>query len=78
MLPNDRAHAIPADIGEIIEPKPVIDKVVEVDVAPMITIVSTDSRIVLMVYNFCISFLIYVWFFSLTYVIISLMLLIWL
>ena len=46
LLPNDRVHAIPADIGKIIKPIPVTDRVIEVDVAPMITILSTDSNIV--------------------------------
>ena len=46
LLPNDRVQAIPADIGRIIKPIPVIDKVIEVDVAPMITILCTDSNIV--------------------------------
>ena len=46
LLPNDRVQAIPADIGKIIKPTTVTDKVVEVDVAPMITIESTDSKIV--------------------------------
>ena len=46
LLPNDRVQAIPADIGKIIRPIPVIDRVIEVDVAPMITIESTDSNIV--------------------------------
>ena len=57
LLPNDRVQAIPADIGRIIKPIPVIDRVIEVDVAPMITIESTDSNIV---YGFIIfiSFLI--------------------
>ena len=62
LLPNDRVQAIPADIGKIIEPIPVIDRVIEVDVAPMITILSIDSNIVfrgLEFYNFYISFLIY-------------------
>ena len=44
LLPNDRMHAIPADSGKIIKPKPVTDRVREVDVAPMITILSTDSN----------------------------------
>ena len=44
LLPNDRVHAKPADIGKIIKPIPVIDKVIEVDVAAMITILSTDSN----------------------------------
>ena len=47
LLPNDRIQAIKADIGKIIKPIPVIDRVIEVDVAPMITILSTDSNIVL-------------------------------
>ena len=46
LLPNDRAQATPADIGKIIKPIPVIDRVIEVDVAAMITIMSTDSNIV--------------------------------
>ena len=45
LLPNDRVQAIPADIGKIIRPIPVIDRVIEVDVDPMITIESTDSNI---------------------------------
>ena len=46
LLPNDRVQAIQADIGKIIKPIPVIDRVIEVDVAQMITILSTDSNIV--------------------------------
>ena len=46
LLPNDRPQAIPAEIGKIITPTPAIDRVIEVDVAPMITILSTDSNIV--------------------------------
>ena len=46
LLPNDKPQAIPADIGTTIKPIPVIDKVIEVDVAPMITILSADSNIV--------------------------------
>ena len=42
----DRVHAIPADLGKIIKPIPVIHKVFEVDVAPSITIVSIDSKFV--------------------------------
>ncbi len=38
LLPNDKIQAIPAVIGRIIKPIPVIDKVIEVDVAPIITI----------------------------------------
>ena len=47
LLPNDKVHAIPVDIGKIIEPIPVNDKVIKVDVAPMIIILSTDSNTVL-------------------------------
>ena len=46
LLPNDRVQKIPANIGKIIKPTPVTDKVTEVDVAPMIMIESTDSNIV--------------------------------
>ena len=46
LLPNDRVHAMPAEIGKINEPTPTIDKLIEVDVAPIITIVSADSKIV--------------------------------
>ena len=45
-------HAIPSDIGKIIKPIAVIDRVIEVDVAPIITIVSTDSNIVFKVLYF--------------------------
>ena len=46
LLLKDRPQAIPADIGKTIKPIPVIDKVIEVDVAPMITMLSTDSNTV--------------------------------
>ena len=46
LLPNDKIQTKPADIGKIIKPTPVTVKVIEVDVAPMITIESTDSNIV--------------------------------
>ena len=60
LLLNDRVQAIPADFGKTIKPIPVIDRVREVDVAPMITIESTDSNIVFGVDIFYISFLIFV------------------
>ena len=46
LLPNIRAHAIAADVGRIIKPIPLIDKVIEINVAPKKTIVSTDSKTV--------------------------------
>ena len=46
MVFNDKAHAIPADIGKTTKPISVIDKVFEVDVAPIITVASTDSNFV--------------------------------
>ena len=46
LLPNDRPQAILADIGKTIKPIPVTDRVIEVDVAAMITILYTDSNIV--------------------------------
>ena len=49
LLPDDRVHAIPADIGKTIEPIRVIDKIIGIDVALMIKFVSTDSNIVFLV-----------------------------
>ena len=46
LLPSDKPQAIPADIGKTIKPIPVTDRCIEVDVVPMITILSTDSNIV--------------------------------
>ena len=46
LLPNDKPQAIPADIGKIFKPTPVTDRVIEVEVAAMITMLSTDSNIV--------------------------------
>ena len=46
LLLKDRPQTIRADIGKIIKPTPVTDSVIEVDVAAMITILSTDSNIV--------------------------------
>ena len=46
LLANERVHAIPADFGKTIKPIPVFDRVIEVDFALIITIVSTDSNIV--------------------------------
>ena len=51
-LPNDRVQAIRADIVKIIKPIPVIERVIEFDVGPIITIVSTDSNFVLRVLQF--------------------------
>ena len=52
LLPNDKVYAIPDLIGKTIKPIPVIDIVFEVDVAPIITIVSTDSKNVVRVLYF--------------------------
>ena len=46
-LPTDRVHAIPADFVKKIKRIPVIDKVKEVHVAAITTLLSTDSNIVL-------------------------------
>ena len=46
LLPSDKPQAIPADIGKTIKPIPVTDRVIEVDVAAMITMLSTDSNTV--------------------------------
>ena len=52
LLPNDKVQAIPAAIGKIIRPTPVTDKGIEVDVAAMIIILSTDSKTVFKVFIF--------------------------
>ena len=46
LLPNDRVQAVQVDIGKIIKPTPVVEKVIEVDVAPMIIKPSADSNTV--------------------------------
>ena len=46
LLPKDRPQAIPAEIGTTIRPIPVIDRVIEVDVAAMIIMLSTYSNTV--------------------------------
>ena len=46
LLPIDKVQAITADIGKMIKPTPVTDMVIEVDVAPLITQLSTDSNTV--------------------------------
>ena len=46
LLPSDKVHAIPANICKTIKPAPVFDSVLEVDVSPMIIILSTDSNTV--------------------------------
>ena len=42
--PIDRVHVFPVDIGQIIKPTPVIDRVIEVDVAPIMKNVSIDYK----------------------------------
>ena len=59
LLVKDKVHAIPADIGKTIKPKSVIDRVIEVEVAPMITIASTDFNIVFGVFK---NFILVFWF----------------
>ena len=46
LLPNDRVHAILAVIGKLNKQTLVINRVIKLDVAPMIMIVSIDSNIV--------------------------------
>ena len=50
LLPSDKPQAMLVDIGTTIKPIPVIDKVIEVDVAAMITMLSTDSNTVFRVF----------------------------
>ena len=44
LLDIDRVHAIPADFGKTIKLIPKAGTVIEVDVAPLITFVSNDSK----------------------------------
>ena len=46
LLHNDRVHAIPAEFAKTTKPKQVIDRVIEVEVTPMIKIESIDSKTV--------------------------------
>ena len=46
LLPKDKVLALPADITKIIKLIPITDRIIEVDVAPIITIETTDSKIV--------------------------------
>ena len=46
LLPKDNVHAIPAEFCRTIKPIPVTDKVIKVDVARIITTLSTDSNFV--------------------------------
>ena len=58
LLPNDRAHAIPEEIGTTIKPTLVTDNVTGVVVEPIITTVWTDSNIEVSVLCFFVCFLI--------------------
>ena len=61
-LPNDRAHAIPAEIASTIKPTPVPDNVTDVVVGPIMTTVWTESNIGVSV--LCFFYLIFdLWFF---------------
>ena len=77
LLANHKVHAIPASIGKINRPLPVNDRLIEVDVAPIRTFVSTASinvfKVLKILYLF--SDLLFV---SLKYVFVSSMWLIWL
>ena len=55
----DKAHVDAVYIGITIKPIPVRDNVIELDVVAIITNVSNDFSIVVIVYIFYISFLIY-------------------
>ena len=59
LLPNDRAHANPAEIDTTIKPTLVTDNVTGVVVEPLNTTVWTDSNIEVSVLCFFVCFLIY-------------------
>ena len=76
LLPNDRMLVIPADVGTIIKPKPIIDRIKEIEVVPVLAIVSRC----LLILNLCLAFhnfylFLDLCFLSLKYVISSSMLL---
>ena len=74
LLPIDNPHAVAVDFGITIKPIRVRDKVIELDVATIITNVSNDFNIVVIVlYNF--NFFLDLLFLSLKYAIISFILL---
>ena len=52
LLPNDRTHATPAEIGNTIKPTPVIDKNADVVVAPFLASASFESQMDVNVLNF--------------------------
>ena len=52
LLPIDNPHAVAVDIGIAIKPNPVRDKVIELDVVVIITNVSNDFSIVVIVLFF--------------------------
>ena len=62
LLPNVRVHTISADIRTKIKILPVIDIVINVDVAPIKTLVSTDSNVVFTVL-YIFSYLVYGFYF---------------
>ena len=72
LLPNDRVQAIQAENSTTIEPIPITDSVTDVVVEPILTTVSTDSKIVFRVL-LILYFFFDLWFLSLEYLIISLM-----
>ena len=55
----DKAHADAVDIGIAIKPIPIRDSVIELDVVAIITNLSNDFSIVVIVLYFYISFFIY-------------------
>ena len=75
LLPTDNPHAVAVDIGISIKPIPVRLNVIELDVVAIITNVSKDLNSVVNVLSFLYRFFDLLSL-SLTYVIISLMLLI--
>ena len=59
LLPNDSAHASPAEIGTTVKPTPLTDNVTGTVVEPIITTVWTDSNFEVSVFCFLVCFLIY-------------------
>ena len=63
LLPIDNPHAVAVDIGITMKPVPVRDNVIDIDVVAIITNVSNDFSIKVIVFNFYIAFLICYFYF---------------
>ena len=64
LLPIDNPHAVAVDIGIALKPIPVRDNVMELDVVAIITNISNDFSIIVIVFCFFFLFRIVIFFFK--------------